>query len=240
MKSIREYPNATKITIPLSAVVARTFFYLPNPFFKGIDFLQRWADDLNRETMLMKTWTQIHIAQSDETVFWGNPAGRYTTQLTLYEEEWSAEKRRRTIATIHGEINGTDRRMIITLLVPVPSMHKRSVDFIDTFRNYAAGNSSYFAAVADVVDPKTRSVMKSLREMDAMEKVLVSKGLAPDAAHDQAVKALMPMDLQRLLRPDSLGGSPADREVANERLQDARRALQKSRGGRRKTRKSKH
>ena len=119
-------------------------------------------------------------------------------------------------------------------------MHKRSVDFIDTFRNYAAGNSSYFAAVADVVDPKTRSVMKSLREMDAMEKVLVSKGLAPDAAHDQAVKALMPMDLQRLLRPDSLGGSPADREVANERLQDARRALQKSRGGRRKTRKSNH
>jgi hypothetical protein len=100
-------------------------------------------------------------------------------------------------------------------------------------RNYAAGIAVHFNT-PDKIDKETRQLMKSLEEIEQMKKVLVSKGLAEDAAQDQAFKALMPANMQRWMRPDSQGGNAEDRKKAAERFAEVRRAKMKFGG--RKTR----
>jgi hypothetical protein len=232
-RSLKEYPKATKIEIPLTERVAKMLFYkLPNPYFGDMGFVRYWMYDINQETLPLKSWTQIDLTTRDEFI----PPLRepQTVELLLSEEPWNRNTLR-NVARIHGEINGSDRRLVITLLVPVPSLHERSIRFLDQFRFFANG---HYRTQPDTVDENIRKLMKSLEEIEQMEKVLVSKGLAPDAAHDQAVKALMPADVQKLLRPDSLGGNAEDRKKAAQMMAEVRRAKMKF-GGRKTRRKAK-
>jgi hypothetical protein len=59
---------------------------------------------------------------------------------------------------------------------------------------------------------------------------MVSKGIPEEMAQDQAAKAFLPAEIQRLMRPDSLGGNAEDRKKAAQLMADAR--LAKLRGGR--------
>ena len=229
LKSIKEYPKATKVEIPLTERVAKMLFYnLPDTYFGSTTWMNYWTYDINSETLPLKSWTQIHLTTREE--FIPPFLGTQSVELLLSEETWSGVQR--LVARIHGEINGSDRRIIIELLVPVPSLHERSIRFLDRFRSFA---NRHYGTQSDTVDENIRKLMKSLDEIAQMEKVLVSKGLAPDAAHDQAVKALMPADVQKLLRPDSLGGNAEDRAKAAQMMAEVRRAKMKF-GGRRRTR----
>jgi hypothetical protein len=78
--------------------------------------------------------------------------------------------------------------------------------------------------------------MKPVDEMEQMKKVMVSKGIPEEMAQDQAARAFLPADVQRLMRPDSLGGNAEDRKKAAQMMANAR--LAKLRGGRKTRRKA--
>jgi hypothetical protein len=221
MKSIKEYPKATKIEIPLTEVGARIVFPdFPNLYFgPDINILWTWADRLNFELMLFKGSTWLEVRGTEETV----PGfdGPRTVEIVLYERD-----PRRAVASIRG---GPDRRMVIQLLVPVPTLHERSIRFLDQFRS-DVGWRLYSDNPLDRVEKRVRELMKPVDEMDQMKKVMIRKGLPEEMAQDQAAKAFLPAEIQRLMRPDSLGGNAEDRKKAAQLMADAR--LAKLRGGR--------
>lgn len=232
LKSILNYPKATRIEIPLSEGMAKVLFFA-KPYFDNVQVMDRLVYDYNDMTIPFASSKRIGLTKRRQL---GDPG---PSQITLYEQPISdIFAPVRPVARLSGKIDGLDRRLIIELLVPVPALHTRSVLFINQLREYAAGNKVSFNDPANI-DKETRQLMKSLEEIEQMKKVLVSKGLAEDAAQDQAFKALMPANMQRWMRPDSLGGNAEDRKKAAERFAEIRRLKMKL-GGRRKTRKSKH
>lgn len=233
LRSLKEYPKATKLEIPLSEDMAKRLFFA-RPHFKNMPLLRTWKELYNDISMPFTSWKLIGLGERFVQVRQRGPNQWEVDQLTLHERPMSDILAPvRPVARIYGKLNGFDRRLIIELLVPVPSLHTRSIYFLDWLRNYAAGIAVHFNT-PDKIDKETRQLMKSLEEIEQMKKVLVSKGLAEDAAQDQAFKALMPANMQRWMRPDSLGGNAEDRKKAAERFAEVRRAKMKFGG--RKTR----
>jgi hypothetical protein len=228
MKSVLKYPRATKIEIPLSEGMAKVLFFA-KPYFDNVQVMDRLVYDYNDMTIPFASSKQIGLTKRRQV---GDPG---PSQITLYEQNIADGILGpiHPVARLSGKLDGFDRRLIIELLVPVPALHTRSVLFIDQLREYAAGNKASFNDPTNI-DKETRQLMKSLEEIEQMKKVLVSKGLAEDAAHDQAFKALMPANMQRWMRPDSQGGNAEDRKKAAERFAEIRRLKMKFGG--RKTR----
>ena len=224
MKSIKEYPKATKIEIPMSKWTAKMFFHdFPNLYFGAdINILWTWADRLNFEAMPLNAWSHLDVRRTEETV--PGYQGPQTVEIVLYERY--GDDTRRAFASIRG---GPDRRMVIQLLVPVPMLHERAIRLLDQFR-YFVGWRLYSDNPFDRVDANERRLMKPVDEMEQMKKVMVSKGIPEEMAQDQAARAFLPADVQRLMRPDSLGGNAEDRKKAAQMMADAR--LAKLRGGR--------
>jgi hypothetical protein len=224
MKSIKEYPKATKIEIPMTETMAKLYFYdFPNLYFgEYINILWTWADRLNIEAMPLNAWSHLDVRRTEETV--PGYQGPQTVEIVLYERY--GDDTRRAFASIRG---GPDRRMVIQLLVPVPMLHERAIRLLDQFR-YFVGWRLYSDNPFDRVDANERRLMKPVDEMEQMKKVMVSKGIPEEMAQDQAARAFLPADVQRLMRPDSLGGNAEDRKKAAQMMADAR--LAKLRGGR--------
>jgi hypothetical protein len=98
---------------------------------------------------------------------------------------------------------------VITLLVPVPELRDRTIVYIDHVRAEVRWQNT---------QPPSRDAetfTKGIKEMMLMKKALIDRGLAEDAAQDQAMRTLLPEGLARLLRPDSEGGSADARKRAN-------------------------
>jgi hypothetical protein len=228
LKSIKEYPKATKIEIPLSEEMAKSFFHdFPNLYFgASINFMWSWADRLNFQSMPFKASTRLDVRGTEEDV--PGYQGPQTVEIVLYERD-----PRRAVASFRG---GPDRRLVIQLLVPVPTLHERSIRFLDRVRAYA-GRRTLGEHPLDTVDANVRELMKPMDEMEQMKKVMVSKGLPEEMAQDQAARAFLPAEIQRLMRPDSLGGNAEDRKKAAQLMVDAR--LAKLRGGRKTRRRRK-
>ena len=223
MKSIKEYPKATKIEIPLTEETAKWFFHaLPKPYF-GANINSMWteADRLNFERMPLKALSYLDVRGTEEDV----PGYQVpqTVEIVLYERDWKGT--RRAVASFRGEINGSDRRLVITLLVPVPTLRERAIRYLDDFRFFIHAHRTF-----ETQDANVTALMKPVDEMEQMKKVMMSKGLPEEMAQDQAAKAFLPAEIQRLMRPDSLGGNAEDRKKAAQLMADAR--LAKLRGGR--------
>lgn len=230
-KSIKEYPKATKIEIPLTEETAKWFFHaLPKPYFGRPNINTMWIDatSLNIQRMPLKALSYLDVMATEEDV--PGFMEPQIVEIILYERDWKGT--RRAVASFRGEINGSDRRLVITLLVPVPTLRERAIRYLDDFRFFIHAHRTF-----EPEDVNATALMKSVNEMDQMKKVMIRKGLPEEMAQDQAARALLPAEIQRLMRPDSLGGNAEDRKKATQMMADAR--IAKLRGGRKTRRRRK-
>jgi hypothetical protein len=215
MKSIREYPKATKIEIPLTLSGVSKYFSIMDSTFTDPSYFDRLAE---------------------RPMVYGEPQSKpYTKPLTIrklvirendeIESGWQRFLRPRTltvaqsigttwgfaeVANLTLDVSGPVPLFVITLLVPVSELGDRTILFIDYLRNLVRWQNTQ--------PPDGRIVkvyIKGIREMMLMKKALIDRGLAEDAAQDQAMRTLLPGVLTRMLRSDAEGGNADARKRAN-------------------------
>lgn len=122
MKSIREYPKATRISIPMAAAKASLYFRLPDYIFKNPAGFQ--------EMVAMRSDSYPHLSAEITKEGKQTSEGRTATELTILQTA-SEKSTAVPIATFHGE---AESRFVISLLVPVAKLSEKAIVLIDWLR----------------------------------------------------------------------------------------------------------
>jgi hypothetical protein len=218
MKSIKEYPKATKIEIPLTIGGLTRYFRIADSTFRSrFDFRDSVLTPLvfegPRSAPYPKKLTTPAIGIEERNMV-GTSRSVDTSRLvsrprTLALIEHSPDGSSKDVLTLTMDVSGPVPLFVITLLVPVPELRDRTIVYIDHVRAEVRWQNT---------QPPSRDAetfTKGIKEMMLMKKALIDRGLAEDAAQDQAMRTLLPEGLARLLRPDSEGGSADARKRAN-------------------------
>ena len=219
MKSIREYPKATKIEIPLTIGGLTRYFRIADSTFRSrFDFRDSVLTPLvfegPRSAPYPKKLTTPAIGIEERNMV-GTSRSVDTSRLvsrprTLALIEHSPDGSSKDVLTLTLDVSGPVPLFVITLLVPVSELGDRTILFIDYLRNLVRWQNTQ--------PPDGRIVkvyIKGIKEMMLMKKALIDRGLAEDAAQDQAMRTLLPGVLTRMLRSDAEGGSADARKRAN-------------------------
>ncbi len=149
---------------------------------------------------------------------------------------YPAEINTKDVATIHVENTGSDYILVINFLVPRSELPLVAKHYLEWFRDDLTLDSRWDRQRG------LESLAQPVYNMHRMEKALENKGVPHEVAHAQAVKQFMPDWIRMFLRPDSEGGSAADRKRAYKAITLTRLALlgtMEKMGGGRKTRRRK-
>ena len=205
MKSIKEYPKATKIEIPLTLSGLSAYFRISDSVFRyRADFLQSTYVPLTFSGGQSHFYPRYTIKTPpiyiDERDIVGTREYALPRKLVLVELSEDGV-RHIDVLTLTLDVSGSVPQLVITLLVPVPELRDRTIIYIDYVRARVQWRNT------QPVQKDAEVYVKGVREMMLMKTALVDRGLAEDAAQDQAMRTLLPEGLARLLRPDSEGGS---------------------------------
>jgi hypothetical protein len=211
MKSIKEYPKATKIEIPLTLSGLTQYFQISNgafnpytgltdsvytPLVFGIPVATSYPKEL--------TTPRIRIDERDIV-----GTGTRSRPRTLALIEHSPDGSAKDVLSIKLDVSGPVPLLAITLLVPVPQLRDRTIVYIDYVRALVRWRNTQPAP------EHVQEYVKAAREMMLMKKALIDRGLAEDAAQDQAMRTLLPAGLTHMLRSDAEGGNADARKRAN-------------------------
>ncbi len=213
MKSIKEYPKATKIEIPLTLSGLTRYFNFVNSAFITTTYFDQTAE---YPLVFVKPTSQLYteplttrslvIRGSDEIK---SGWQRFPRPRTLTVAQSIGERAFKDVATLTLDVSGPVPLFVITLLVPVSKLGDRTILFIDYLRAVVPWQNT------QPPTGQTGVYVKGVREMMLMKKALIDRGLAEDAAQDQAMRTLLPADLTYMLRSDAEGGSADARKRGN-------------------------
>ncbi len=211
MKSIKEYPKATKIEIPLTLSGLTQYFQISNGAFNPYAGLKDsvynpLVFERPRSAPYPKELTTPRIRIDDRDIV---GTGTRSRPRTLALIEHSPDGSAKDVLSINLDVSGPVPLFAITLLVPVPELRDRTIVYIDYVRALVRWQNTQPAP------EHVQEYVKGVREMMLMKKALIDRGLAEDAAQDQAMRTLLPAGLASMLRPDSEGGNADARKRAN-------------------------